>query len=199
MNEIANHFASGSGVVIARREGRARSGDLARAFPHRDGCVLLFIGDVTGHDDRAADLAGDLETLVCQMAAWMSPGTLLSTLSCALEAAWPSDMFATAVCLSLDQRTGAGTIAVAGQLPPIIRSTSLTSVIDTDGGPPLAIFPGIGTASALSPSVATIFWWPPRTASRTHSRPRSTNSAWRRWSGWSLAQLAARRTPACRC
>ena len=82
-----------------------------------------------------------------------------------MVARWPSDAFATAVCLLLDPRTGAGTIAVAGQLPPIIRGACLTGVIDTDDGPPLGIVPGHHTTSATSPSVLVSYWWRTRAGS----------------------------------
>jgi serine phosphatase RsbU (regulator of sigma subunit) len=142
MNDITNSFAAGSGVVIARQSVGARSGDLARAFPHRDGRALLFIGDVSGHDDRAANLAGELEARVTGMARWMSPGSLLSELNSFLEATSDSDVFVTAICLSLDARSGVGTIAVAGHLPPIIKGMRSTRVLDADGGPPLGVLAG---------------------------------------------------------
>lgn len=131
-----------SRFAIGRANAGEPSGDCARVFFRRDDAALCFLGDVTGHDARATGLARELEGQVSAMADWMTPGALLSRLNSELEAAWPSDLFVSAVCLSFDSRTGRGTIALAGQLPPVVKSRWTTSALDVTAGPPLGVLAG---------------------------------------------------------
>src|SRR5690348_5241793 len=108
-------------AAVAQTSAGATSGDCARMVSRRDGQALFFIGDVAGHDSRAARLATDLDARVSCLAKWASPGALLGELNVAVETSWPSDVFVSAVCFLLDPATGRGTIAAAGQVPPIIR------------------------------------------------------------------------------
>jgi serine phosphatase RsbU (regulator of sigma subunit) len=142
MNRTTNRRAHGSPIVIRRGNDRKASGDCARAFVGRDGGALCFLGDVTGHDAKAAMLARELGTLVCEMAPWMAPGPLLCQLNSELAATWPPDLFVSAVCLWFDPDTQRGTIAVAGQMPPVIRSRGTTTVLDVTAGLPLGILAG---------------------------------------------------------
>jgi serine phosphatase RsbU (regulator of sigma subunit) len=73
------------------------------------------------------------------MADRMPPGALLSQLNAELEAAWPSDVFVSAVCFSFDSCTGRGTVALAGQLPPVVKSRWTASALDVTPGPPLGL------------------------------------------------------------
>ena len=129
-------------IAIGRASVHSSSGDCARVFSRSDGIALCFLGDVTGHGPQAALLARDLETRVSQLAARMSPGALLSSLNDALEAQWPAELFVSAVCFSFDFLTGAGTIALAGQMPPVVRSHSSSTPLDGHAGPALGILPG---------------------------------------------------------
>jgi serine phosphatase RsbU (regulator of sigma subunit) len=126
-------------IAIGRASCGEPSGDCARVFFRREGAALCFLGDVTGHDAKAAMRARELEALVSEMGAWMAPGPLLSRLNSELEAAWPSELFVSAVCFSFDAQTGRGTIALAGQLPPVVRSPWTTSALDVTAGPPLGV------------------------------------------------------------
>jgi serine phosphatase RsbU (regulator of sigma subunit) len=69
----------------------------------------------------------------------MSPGALLAKLNAALEAAWPSDLFVSAVCLVIDPQRGRATIALAGQMPPLVRNPSSTRWLRMEAGPALGI------------------------------------------------------------
>ena len=122
-----------------RRPGERR---LRARFFGRDGGALCFLGDVTGHDAKAAALARELEALVTEMAPRMAPGALLSWLNAELEAAWPPDLFVSAVCFSFDADTQRGAIALAGQMPPVIRSPWTAAALDVTAGPPLGILAG---------------------------------------------------------
>jgi serine phosphatase RsbU (regulator of sigma subunit) len=125
--------------VIGRANDNHRGGDCARVFFRREDAVMCFLGDVTGHDERAASLARELEMLVSSRADRTTPGVLLSRLNADLESAWRSDVFVSAVCFSFDSRSGRGSVAVAGQLPPLVRTARTTSAIDVIVGPPLGI------------------------------------------------------------
>ena len=104
-----------------------------------DGGALCFLGDVSGHDSRAAARAEELQARVRDLAAWMSPGALLSSLNTTLAATWPPDMFVSAVCLTLDAQRPRTTIAIAGQLPPIVRTPSSVRWIRMKAGPALGL------------------------------------------------------------
>jgi serine phosphatase RsbU (regulator of sigma subunit) len=120
----------------------AASGDCARIVSLRDGRVLFFIGDVAGHDVRAAGLALELDALVSQLARWTSPGALLGELNAVVEASWPTDVFVSAICFLLDPATGRGTIAAAGQVPPVVRGTSGCREVEMRTGPALGLAAG---------------------------------------------------------
>ena len=95
----------------------------------------------SSHQSRSASIDGSTFWSLA-IADWMTPGALLSQLNSELEAVWPSDLFVSAVCLSFDSRTGRGTIALAGQLPPVVKSRWTTSALDVTAGPPLGVLAG---------------------------------------------------------
>jgi serine phosphatase RsbU (regulator of sigma subunit) len=139
MSRFGNSRAGQPRIAIGRANDDERSGDCVRVFFRRQGAALCFLADVAGHDAKAARLARELEALVAATADWMAPGALLSWLNSELEAAWPADLFVSAVCLSFDPQTGRGTAALAGQLPPVVRSPWTTSALDVTAGPPLGV------------------------------------------------------------
>jgi len=139
MDRIENSFAYDQWAAVVQASLRAGGGDCARIVSRPDGRTLFFIGDVAGHDARAAALAIELNTRVSHLARWSSPGTLLQELNAAIEANWPADVFVSAICFLLDPATGRGTIAAAGQVPPIIRSASGCRTVDLHAGPALGL------------------------------------------------------------
>jgi serine phosphatase RsbU (regulator of sigma subunit) len=139
MDQTTTSSFSRPAMAMGHRSVGAYSGDCTKAFSCANGRVLFFVGDVTGHDDRAASHAVDLGSRLVRMAEPLSPGRLLASLNTELEACWPSDLFVSAVCLSLDAWTGHGTIAVAGQLPPVVRRLSATTPLEVEAGLPLGI------------------------------------------------------------
>jgi serine phosphatase RsbU (regulator of sigma subunit) len=70
----------------------------------------------------------------------LHPGALLGELNARIEAGWAPNIFVSAVCLSLDAEHGCGAIAVAGQLPPVVRTTT-TQPLPIVAGPPLGVIP----------------------------------------------------------
>jgi sigma-B regulation protein RsbU (phosphoserine phosphatase) len=126
-------------VAVGRRHAGEPGGDIAIVVPGWDDDVFCFLGDVTGHGAPASRFARELEELVRQRAARLSPGALLVEVNARLANTWRPDVFASAVCLWLDAAHGWGTIAVAGQLPPAVRTTS-TRALPIPSGPPLGMF-----------------------------------------------------------
>ena len=134
-----NRFAYQPRVAVAQAGHGEASGDCVRVVSRRDGRELFFIGDVAGHDTRAASFAEELDARVCELAEWTSPGALLMSLNAAIEESWPLDVFVCAVCFVLDRRTGQGTVAVAGQLPPVVRGVSSCRALDVQTGAALGL------------------------------------------------------------
>ena len=132
-------FADEQWAAFVQASPRGGSGDCARIVPRRDGRALFFIGDVAGHDPRAVALAGDLDARISHLARWASPGALLEELNTAVEAGWPSDTFVSAICFLLDPLTGRGIIAVAGQVPPVIKSDSGCRTVEVSTAPALGL------------------------------------------------------------
>jgi sigma-B regulation protein RsbU (phosphoserine phosphatase) len=128
------HVGKHGRVAIGRRYNDEPGGDFAIVAPTRDGQVFCFLGDVSGHGRSASRLARELEELVREWADRLPPGALLEEVNARAEAAWAPNVFASAVCLSLDAERGCGAVAVAGQLPPIVRAATTR---------PLAITPGV--------------------------------------------------------
>jgi serine phosphatase RsbU (regulator of sigma subunit) len=146
MNDDADSLAYERWIAVAQAGGRRDSGDCVRVVSRRDGRELFFIADVAGHDARAARVARQLDRCVFDLARSSRPAALLSILNAVVEERWPSDVFVCAVCFALDTRTGEGSIASAGQLPPVVKGAARCRAIDVEGEPPLGIVPGYGYA-----------------------------------------------------
>jgi len=132
-------FAHEPWAAVVQSSRCVASGDCARIVSRSDGSALLFIGDVAGHDARAGGFAMELDARVLHLASWASPGELLGELNTAIEASWPSDVFVSAVCVLLDPETGRGTVAGAGQVPPVVRSASCCRAVEVHTGPALGL------------------------------------------------------------
>lgn len=141
MDHVTTGFSSLSRVAIARARPSASSGDCARVASGRGGETVCFLGDVAGHGPQAAALARDLEARVARLVGILPCGALLSALNSALETCWPTDRFVSAVCFSYDAWTGHGSVAVAGQLPPLIKRIASTCPLDVLAGPALGLLP----------------------------------------------------------
>jgi serine phosphatase RsbU (regulator of sigma subunit) len=144
MNEDSDSLAYERWIAVAQAGTRSESGDCVRVASRRDGRELFFIADVAGHDARAASVARQIDRCVFDLARSSRPAALLSLLNAMVEERWPSDVFVCAVCFALDARTGEGSIACAGQLPPVVKGARRCRAIDVEGEPPLGIVPGYG-------------------------------------------------------
>jgi serine phosphatase RsbU (regulator of sigma subunit) len=126
-------------VAIGRRHADEPGGDVAIVIPGWDDDIFCFLADVTGHGIRASRFARELEELVRVLATRLSPGALLGEINARMEMGWLPNLFASAVCVLLDAARGLGTVAVAGQLPPVVRTTT-THAMPVAPGPPLGVF-----------------------------------------------------------
>lgn len=126
------HFEDGNGD--------GPNGDCVCIINGEGGRLILFVADVAGHDAAAASFAADLRGRVAALGRHLSPGPLLTALNVALEASWPPEMFACAVCLSFSPRTGEAVLAVAGQLPPLMKRRTSCAFVHLRSGPALGLF-----------------------------------------------------------
>jgi serine phosphatase RsbU (regulator of sigma subunit) len=122
--------AMGEAEVVARyvpaTEAARVGGDWYDAFPQRDGCTVLVIGDVVGHDTVAAAVMGQLRALLRGIAHYSGagPAEVLRGLDEAI-ADMHTDTLATAAVARLEP-TGGGDgssrlrWANAGHPPPIV-------------------------------------------------------------------------------
>ncbi len=140
MTSVKASLARDRRTGIVQSGWMAGGGDCARMVPRSDGRALFFLGDVAGHDRRAAALAAQASAIVSELGILASPGRLLTLLNATVEASWPSDVFICAVCFVLDPRTGRGTISAAGHFPPVVRGASSCRALDLDAGPALGLF-----------------------------------------------------------
>jgi sigma-B regulation protein RsbU (phosphoserine phosphatase) len=138
MDLVGNHGR----VSIGRRHADEPGGDFAIVLPSSNGQLFCFLGDVTGHGRRAARLAREMEGLVRDLAPRLAPGALIGEINSRIEATWAPNIFASAVCLSLDPAHGCGVVAVAGQLPPVLRSGTTTRALPVSSGPPVGVISG---------------------------------------------------------
>ena len=117
-------------------------GDWFDAIAVDDGLVLV-VGDVQGHDVKAAALMGQLRTVVRATAGeGHAPAGVLAHTADYLDRL-DSDLLATVLVVHLDVRGRLATVACAGHLPPAVLEvgdggTSLREV-EVETGPPLGI------------------------------------------------------------
>jgi len=115
-------------------------GDCVCVLDGHGGRLLVFVADVAGHDAGARSFAADLRRRVLDRGRHLLPGCLLASLNADLEASWPPEMFACAVCLSFTPLTGEVIVSVAGQLPPLLKRRSSCSFVRLPAGPALGVF-----------------------------------------------------------
>lgn len=151
--ELASHYRTGDRTVDV-------GGDWFDAVPVDDGLVLVM-GDVEGHDSRAAALMLKLRA-VTRVAACQekNPATVLARASDWLDRI-DSDLFATALVVHIDLDTRVATAASAGHLAPsLLRPTpagTVLSPMELETGPPLGIGQEWDERSTLLPADAVLF------------------------------------------
>uniref|UniRef100_A0AAU2K3Z4 protein-serine/threonine phosphatase n=1 Tax=Streptomyces sp. NBC_00049 TaxID=2903617 RepID=A0AAU2K3Z4_9ACTN len=149
MRIAARYVPTGGGLQVG--------GDWYDMIPLPSGRFALVIGDVQGHDVRAAGLMGQLRIAVRAYASeGHRPDAVLSRASRFLaglcsshetddedeDADFRSPRFATCLYVECDPRTGMLEVARAGHPDPAIRMTDGTVLMrPTSGGLPLGIVP----------------------------------------------------------
>lgn len=148
MSVAARYVPTGGGLQVG--------GDWYDVIPMPTGRVALVIGDVQGHDVRAAGLMGQLRIALRAYASeGHRPDAVLSRASRFLhglhdffgadtyeEGDHSSPRFATCLYLEVDPPTGRIEIARAGHPEPVVRTSDGTVLVrPTDGGLPLGIDP----------------------------------------------------------
>jgi serine phosphatase RsbU (regulator of sigma subunit)/anti-sigma regulatory factor (Ser/Thr protein kinase) len=148
MAVAARYVPTGGGLQVG--------GDWYDVIPMPTGRVALVIGDVQGHDVRAAGLMGQLRIALRAYACeGHRPDAVLSRASRFLhglhdsfgadtyeEGDHSSPRFATCLYLEVDPPTGRIEIARAGHPEPVVRTSDGTVLVrPTDGGLPLGIDP----------------------------------------------------------
>ncbi|WP_051450888.1 SpoIIE family protein phosphatase [Actinospica robiniae] len=105
-----------------------------------DGRMALIIGDVTGHDIRAASLMGQLRTVTRTLATLdLSPTEVLTRLD-AIVAEMAGEAGATCNYVVLDPESGRCVIARAGHPPPaLVRPDGIVEFPDLPAGLPLGV------------------------------------------------------------
>ncbi|MET9296501.1 SpoIIE family protein phosphatase [Streptomyces sp. NPDC003077] len=141
MTVAARYVPTGGGLDVG--------GDWYDMITLPSGRIALVIGDVQGHDVRAAGLMGQLRIALRAYASeGHHPDAVLSRASRFLagindtEAAVSDPRFATCLYIEVDPETGVLDIARAGHPDPAIRMNDGTTLIrPTAGGLPLGITP----------------------------------------------------------
>ncbi|MFD0023128.1 SpoIIE family protein phosphatase [Streptomyces sp. NPDC058382] len=139
MTVAARYVPTGGGLQVG--------GDWYDMIPLPSGRIALVIGDVQGHDVRAAGLMGQLRIALRAYASeGHRPDAVLSRASRFLSglaeggAEYPGPRFATCLYAETDPGTGILDIARAGHPDPVVMTPDGTAVIrQTAGGLPLGI------------------------------------------------------------
>ncbi|MDF6043687.1 SpoIIE family protein phosphatase [Streptomyces sp. JH14] len=141
MTVAARYVPTGGGLQVG--------GDWYDMIPLPNGRIALVIGDVQGHDVRAAGLMGQLRIALRAYASeGHSPDAVLSRASRFLsgltdaydDGKQTGPRFATCLYAEADPETGTLDIARAGHPDPVVISSDGTAVIrQTGGGLPLGI------------------------------------------------------------
>ncbi|MFI6861332.1 SpoIIE family protein phosphatase [Streptomyces sp. NPDC050421] len=141
MTVAARYVPTGGGLQVG--------GDWYDMIPLPNGRIALVIGDVQGHDVRAAGLMGQLRIALRAYASEGHPpdavlsraSRFLSGLTDAYEGGeQPEARFATCLYAEADPETGTLDIARAGHPDPVVMTGDGTAVIRrTEGGMPLGV------------------------------------------------------------
>ncbi|NJQ00234.1 ATP-binding SpoIIE family protein phosphatase [Streptomyces zingiberis] len=130
-------------AAVRYRPARLRSelgGDWYDLVPLPDGRVGAFIGDVTGHDTKAAAVMGQLRIALRAYAAeGHAPTTVMARASVFLEEL-DTDRFATCLYAEIQPATGEVRLVRAGHLNPLLRQADgACRPLPVAGGLPLGL------------------------------------------------------------
>lgn len=150
--ELASHYRPGDRTAEV-------GGDWFDAVPVGDGLVLVM-GDVEGHDSRAAALMAELSAATRAAARHDEhPAAVLARASDRLDQLG-CDLFATVLVVHIDLRTRVATAASAGHLAPALLTPTPTGAVQSpmalETGPPLGIGQDWDERSTLLPADAVL-------------------------------------------
>jgi hypothetical protein len=113
----------------------------------------LIVGDVTGHDIRAASVMGQLRTATRTLASLdLTPAELLGRLDRVTADLTDTETFATCVYAVHDAKAGDWEMASAGHPPPVLASPGRqTRFLDLPPGLPLGLGAGHYQATRIKP------------------------------------------------
>ncbi|MGY1602502.1 SpoIIE family protein phosphatase [Geodermatophilus sp. SYSU D00815] len=136
-------------------------GDWYDAFPLADGRIGFVVGDVVGHDLRAAAAMGRLHSALRVVAAAPhdGPAAVLEALDRA-SAAIPGARFATIGYGEYDPATGRLRYACAGHPPPLLVADHRAEFLPGGRSRPLAVVPEARTEAQVDvPPGAVLIWY----------------------------------------
>ncbi|HET9517527.1 MAG TPA: SpoIIE family protein phosphatase [Actinoplanes sp.] len=131
-------------------DGNAAGGDFYDAFALPDGRLAMVLGDVAGHDVRAAALMGQVRAALRALALTdPAPGTVLTGLDRLVGSLGAEsrneELFVTVVYGLLDPADGTVVLASAGHPPPVLRraatagGTASARLVEVPTGAPLGL------------------------------------------------------------
>ncbi|GAA2498591.1 ATP-binding SpoIIE family protein phosphatase [Winogradskya humida] len=129
-------------------DGNAAGGDFYDAFELADGRLAMVLGDVAGHDVRAAAVMGQVRAALRALALTDSaPGTVLAGLDRLVGSLGAEsrneEIFVTVVYGVLDPADGTITLASAGHPPPVLRraghGSASAELVTVPPGAPLGL------------------------------------------------------------
>jgi hypothetical protein len=128
-------------------------GDWFDVIALRPGRYALIVGDVTGHDIRAASVMGQLRTATRTLASLdLTPAELLGRLDRVTADLTDTETFATCVYAVHDATTGDWEMASAGHPPPVLASPGRqTGFLDLPPGLPLGVGAGRYQSTRIKP------------------------------------------------
>ncbi|MFB7632360.1 SpoIIE family protein phosphatase [Streptomyces sp. NPDC056149] len=144
-----------AGRYVPACDGVRIGGDWYDAFPLADGRYALCVGDVEGHDVRAAAVMGQIRTAVRAYSQTESgPGAVLAKANDLLSSLGGGH-FATCSYLVLDAQCGRLEAATAGHVPGVVgRADGTTELLAPPPGPPLGVQPGTAYVTVSRPLTA---------------------------------------------
>jgi GAF domain-containing protein len=117
------------------------------------GRAAFIVGDVTGHDIRAASVMGQIRTATRTLATLgLSPAELLGRLNDVTADLASQETFATCVYAVYDAETGDWEVASAGHPPPVLAHPGgQAGFLELRAGPPLGVGGGLYEATRVRP------------------------------------------------
>jgi PAS domain S-box-containing protein len=124
------------------------------------GAVVVVVGDVEGHDARAASVMGRVSSVIRAEASRGAPPSAVLTVAENFLLDLAVELTVTVAVASVCPATGTVVLASAGHPPPLLGDASAVRVMDVDTGPPLGAGPASRpeSHSSLPPGGVMLFY-----------------------------------------